>query len=232
MLWLYFGGASLNITLKAYNSFKKEDYAVYNSSVSSISSEDENNSETTVQTISTDTSKTNVSEDATKKSDKTNTNAVKTIATVSKTKNTVKTPVVKVEPLKFERPLEGEIIKKFSMDNVIFSKTLETWKVNDGASISAAIGSKVKSIERGTIEKIYSDAFYGKSILIDHGQGYKSIYSNLDENVLVKEKQTVKKGSVIGNVGKTSIGEIKEDSHLRLQLLHDSKAIDPFSIIL
>lgn len=153
--------------------------------------------------------------------------------TVKKEENKIKTDEKKketVKPLSFSKPLSGDILKIYSADKVIYSKTLELWKTHDGIDIKANIGESVKSIEKGVIEKIYDDAFYGKTIVIDHGQGYKSSYSNLDENVYVNVNQSVIKGKVIGKVGSTSIGEIKDDPHLHFMLFKDSNVTDPTSI--
>lgn len=159
---------------------------------------------------------------AVKEENKNTTNTVNT-----QTKNTQTNTVKKVKPLSFQKPLDGEIQKIFSNDKVIYSKTLELWKTHDGIDISAPIGTNVCSIERGVIEKIYDDSFYGMTILIDHGQGYKSSYSNLDTNVSVKVNQTITKGTVIGKVSNTSIGEVKDEPHLHFMLFKDNNVVDP-----
>ncbi|MDD2376164.1 MAG: M23 family metallopeptidase, partial [Clostridia bacterium] len=149
------------------------------------------------------------------------------------TKDTKETTSVKdiIEPLNFVKPINGEVIKVYSVDKLVFSKTLESWKTHDGVDIKADLGENVKSIEKGIIEKIYEDSFLGNTIIIDHGQGYKSIYSNLDSTVNIKEKQTIKKLTTIGKVGKTSIGEIKDEPHIHFMLMLNNKVIDPTSKI-
>ena len=101
------------------------------------------------------------------------------------------------------------------------------WKTHDGIDISAHVSDVVKSVEKGTVERIYEDAFFGMTIIIDHSQGYKSIYSNLEQNVLVKEKQTIVKGTKIGKIGKTSVGEYCDESHLHFALKYNNELIDP-----
>ena len=215
---LVLGTASVAITFKAYNLFAKEDYELYaqnsdneeNNVVSTISSIDENANE------GENLVNSNAAEDKrceTKGSSNTNT---------TKTKNKVT-----VKPLTFSKPLNGQIQKPYSIDKVIYSKTLELWKTHDGIDISSQIGENVKSIEKGTVEKVYDDSFYGTTVVIDHGQGYKSSYSNLNSKVSVKEKQTVTKGQVIGKVSNTSIGEIKDEAHLHFTLFKDNNNVDP-----
>lgn len=215
---LVLGTASVAITFKAYNLFAKEDYELYaqnsdnegNNVVSTISSIDENANEGR-NLVNSNAAEAKKSE--TKSSSNTN---------ITKTQNKVT-----VKPLTFSKPLNGQIQKPYSIDKVIYSKTLELWKTHDGIDISSQIGENVKSIEKGTVEKVYDDSFYGTTVVIDHGQGYKSSYSNLNSKVSVKEKQTVTKGQVIGKVSNTSIGEIKDEAHLHFTLFKDNNNVDP-----
>lgn len=215
---LVLGTASVAITFKAYNLFAKEDYELYaqnsdneeNNVVSTISSIDENANEGR-NLVNSNAAEAKKSE--TKGSSNTN---------ITKTQNKVT-----VKPLSFSKPLNGQIQKPYSIDKVIYSKTLELWKTHDGIDISSQIGENVKSIEKGTVEKVYDDSFYGTTVVIDHGQGYKSSYSNLNSKVSVKEKQTVTKGQVIGKVSNTSIGEIKDEAHLHFTLFKDNNNVDP-----
>lgn len=215
---LVLGTASVAVTFKAYNLFAKEDYELY----AQNSDNEENN---VISTISS------IDENANEGKNLVNSNAAE--AKKSETKNSSNTNTTKtqnkvtVKPLSFSKPLNGQIQKPYSIDKVIYSKTLELWKTHDGIDISSQIGENVKSIEKGTVEKVYDDSFYGTTIVIDHGQGYKSSYSNLNSKVSVKEKQTVTKGQVIGKVSNTSIGEIKDEAHLHFTLFKDNNNVDP-----
>lgn len=215
---LVLGTASVAITFKAYNLFAKEDYELY----AQNSDNEENN---VVSTISS------IDENANEGRNLVNSNAAEAKKSETKSSsniNTTKTQnKVTVKPLTFSKPLNGQIQKPYSIDKVIYSKTLELWKTHDGIDISSKLGENVKSIEKGTVEKVYDDSFYGTTVVIDHGQGYKSSYSNLNSKVSVKEKQTVTKGQVIGKVSNTSIGEIKDEAHLHFTLFKDNNNVDP-----
>lgn len=228
------GIGSVVLASKTYNLFNAEDYQAF-------SSIDENKTQETfeknesyestekkeIELQSIETSNKDTKEDVENvknTSNNTNNNSKKT------TVNSSKKETVKVTPLNFSKPISGEILKVYSPDKVIYSKTLELWKVHDGIDIKVNEGEYVKSIERGTVEKVYEDSFYGITIVIDHGQGYKSSYSNLDKNTLVKEKQTINKGQKIGKIGRTSIGEIKDESHLHFMLYKNGVSQDPTNI--
>lgn len=131
------------------------------------------------------------------------------------------------EKLVFSAPLKGEIQKMYSTDKVIYSKTLEQWKTHDGIDISADEGTEVKSIEKGIVDSVQNDSFYGTTIQIEHKSGYRSVYCNLDENVYVTVGESVVKGQKIGKVGNTSIGEYLDSPHLHFMLYLNEESIDP-----
>lgn len=69
----------------------------------------------------------------------------------------VQEPVVEPEPVKeleFAYPVNGEISKPFSIDNLIFSETLQEWVVHKGIDIKAPRTTVVKSAEEGTVKAI------------------------------------------------------------------------------
>ena len=211
-----------------YISNNKEEYAVF-------SDNDESKIETVVNDNFEDDSKTETLQNNNSNNLDTrisNQSSIKSSSVTNKIQNTIETVAKNnsEEYIIFRKPVEGEISKIFSSDKLIYSKTLDMWKTHDGIDIKCDIGTKVYSAERGKIIKIYNDAFYGYTIVIDHGQGYKTSYSNLDENVCVKVGQSIKKGTLIGNVGSTSIGESKDEPHLHFMLYENDKIADPTSI--
>lgn len=125
------------------------------------------------------------------------------------------------------RPVEGNTLKEYSMDKVVYSKTLDMWKVHDGIDICANDGEEVKASEKGIVERVYEDAFYGTSVIIDHQNGIKTVYRNLGKEVTVKDKQEIKKGQKIGNVGDTSNGEAKDETHIHFEVIKNGEIVNP-----
>lgn len=204
-----------------YRGTNNESYEVFNSN-----DETDENVQSSTAKDSQDLTSNNI--DTRKDLDNQNVSSSTVVNTSIKTTTSPKETII---PLSFVKPINGEIIKTYSEDKLLFSKTLESWKTHDGVDIKADLGESVKSVEKGIVEKVYEDSFLGMTIIIDHGQGYKSIYSNLDSDVNVKEKQIIKKSTVIGKVGQTSIGEIKDEPHIHFMLMLNNKVIDPTSKI-
>lgn len=129
--------------------------------------------------------------------------------------------------LNFEKPVEGEIVREFAKDNLIYSQTLEEWVTHTGIDIKADKTSVVKAAEDGTVKTIKNDPRYGLTIVIEHENGFQTVYSNLLTSEFVVEKEQVKKGQSIGTVGNTAVFEISDEPHLHFEILKDSIQVDP-----
>ena len=132
-----------------------------------------------------------------------------------------------VKELEFMYPVEGEILKEFAIDNLVFSETLQEWVVHKGIDIKAPRTTVVKSAEEGTIQAIKNDPRYGLAIIVEHRDGFKTIYSNLLTTEFVKEGENVSKGQSLGTVGNSAAFEIADEPHLHFEMTKDDETIDP-----
>lgn len=128
-------------------------------------------------------------------------------------------------------PVEGEITKAFSNNELVQSNTLGTWKTHDGVDIAADEGIQVKAMTSGTIKEVREDTLWGITVTITHDNGYEGFYANLSPVVPVKVGEKVESGTVIGTVGKTAINEIADPSHLHFGLKLSEKWVDPIVVI-
>mgnify|MGYP004633934219 FL=1 len=125
------------------------------------------------------------------------------------------------------KPVEGEIIKEFAIDNLVYSATLQEWIVHKGIDIKAPRTTVVKSAEEGTVKAIKNDPRYGLTIIIEHSDGFKTVYSNLLTTEFVKEGETVSKGQSLGTIGNSAAFEIADEPHLHFELLKNEETQDP-----
>jgi len=131
----------------------------------------------------------------------------------------------------FQPPVAGKIQTEYSMDKLIFSSTFNEWRTHSGVDIAAPRGEVVRAIGNGTISEIKNDPRYGFTIVIDHNNGYKSVYSNLASDQTMQVGQEVKLGDPIGAVGATAIFESAEPTHLHFELYKENKLVDPAAYI-
>ncbi len=132
---------------------------------------------------------------------------------------------------KMNWPIFGDILMDYSTEHVVYDKTLDMYRTNDSISIASAIGAEVKATADGTVKSVSSDLQNGKTIVIDNGNGWATTYSQLQDNILVKEGDVVKAGQVIGNVGTPTKFSVLLGSHLQFKVTKNDQTVDPKSIL-
>ena len=128
-------------------------------------------------------------------------------------------------------PVAGDIERGYAMDKLVYDVTMADWRCHDGIDVAADLGAVVKAMGSGTVESVAKDALYGTTVVIDHGDGVKSSYSNLAETPTVNTGDRVSAGDTIGSVGSTALCEIGEPSHLHVSMSKDAASVDPMSYL-
>ncbi len=131
------------------------------------------------------------------------------------------------EPAAWVWPVRGEVERDYAVETLSYDVTMQDWRTHDGIDILAEQGEVVRSAADGKVESITKDDLYGTTVVIDHGMGIKSTYSNLADTPTVKEGDSVKAGDVIGSVGSTAICEISQGSHIHVAMSKDGKSVNP-----
>jgi septal ring factor EnvC (AmiA/AmiB activator) len=97
---------------------------------------------------------------------------------------------------KLDWPVEGAIVYRFGRDTLP-SGGIIRW---NGVGIAAAVGTPVKAVASGKVRLVGQFGTYGLTVVLEHGNGYYSVYSHL-ETAAVKLGASVQKGEAIGGVG-------------------------------
>ena len=127
----------------------------------------------------------------------------------------------------FIKPVEGDIIGEFAKDNLIYSETLKEWITHPGIDIKADKTSVVKASADGIVKSIVNDPRYGLTVVIEHDDGYETVYSNLLTAEFVVEGEEVKASQTIGTAGNTASFESSMECHVHFELLKDGEYLDP-----
>ena len=131
--------------------------------------------------------------------------------------------VSKFDPYSFSRPAVGEIVHGFE-----WAKNDETWRLHSGIDIGLPLGSNVMAAAGGVVKEITSTTEGGLMIVLDHGDGWESIYGNLEE-VAVKKGDRIVKGMIIGTSGAKCCNSVKQGFHFGIN--HNQKPVNPGEII-
>lgn len=142
--------------------------------------------------------------------------------------NTQSANIIENEPL-FAMPLAGNIVMDYSADHAIYDATLDQYRTNDHISIGAKKGDAVKASEDGTVESIKTDDERGITVVINHDNGWQTTYSQLQEDVVVKEGDKVKKGQEIGYVAEPTKYSVALGEHVDFSIAKDGIKLDPKS---
>jgi len=108
------------------------------------------------------------------------------------------------------------------------NQTLNSYYEHAGVDFSAAAGTEVFAAEDGVVESIYKeDLLLGTEIVIDHGDGLKTVYRFVSEAEGLKVGDKVEKGDKIATVAEASGNEYKDGAHLHFEVLQNGKSVDP-----
>lgn len=131
------------------------------------------------------------------------------------------TKPLKSESARFSAPIKGTITRNFDAPESSY----------DIAILSIDNNDSVMAVENGTVLAVEEQVDGTLSVMIQHAEGYISVYKNLGET-LVRKGQTLQNGAVIGRIT-TAEGEgIEARGILTFELWRNGTAIDPELYIL
>lgn len=121
-------------------------------------------------------------------------------------------------------PLQGEIIRAYG-DYKGANKRVSLH--NDGIDISASIGTEVRCVDKGVVVFAGRNGGSGRVVIIDHQNGFYSIYSHND-HIKVALGDTVQKGSILALSGQSGLTEVP---CLHFEIRKDGKAENPLKYL-
>ena len=96
-----------------------------------------------------------------------------------------------------------------------------------GLDVAVPMGTPIRAAAGGTVQEAGDDLEYGRYILVNHPDGYQSMYGHASR-VLVVAGQFVPAGEVIGLSGSTGRSTAP---HLHFEIRRDGRVVDPRSIV-
>ena len=117
---------------------------------------------------------------------------------------------------KFDWPIKGKITQGYNENN-------------HGLDIAGNLGDTIKASRTGKVKKVInSEGPYGLHVIIDHGNGYETLYAHCSK-VVVTEGKMVFSGEKIAEIG--SSGNNSTGNHLHFEIRINSKTVDPRSYL-
>ena len=128
-------------------------------------------------------------------------------------------------PIPLGYPVNGYISSGFGRRIDPFTGKLA---FHPGVDIVANFGSKVRATADGIVRLAGYDKGYGRCVMIDHGNGFKTVYGH-NSKLLVKRGDHVVRGQVISLVGSTGRST---GPHLHYEIRLNGVPVNPLKYIL
>lgn len=124
-------------------------------------------------------------------------------------------------PLRYKR-----ISSKFTYKR--WHPILKRYRAHLGIDYAAPTGRKIYAAADGKVIHKARKGGYGKTIIIRHKSGYKTLYAHMYKYAKVRTGQYIKQGTLIGYVGSTGRST---GPHLHFGLYKNGRAINPNKVI-
>ncbi|MGB3261642.1 peptidoglycan DD-metalloendopeptidase family protein [Paenisporosarcina sp.] len=149
--------------------------------------------------------------------------SIKNEAVVKDVKNNIVLKGIKVIPSrgsgKFAWPAEGGYIS---------SEMGQRWgRMHRGIDIARPSGFAIKAADNGVVKFAGADGSFGNKVVIDHKNGYETIYAHL-ASINVNVGQTVPVGAKIGVMGSTGRST---GTHLHFEVEHNGVNVNPLKFL-
>ncbi len=126
------------------------------------------------------------------------------------------------KPVNYHRISSGFTYKRFH-------PILKRYRAHLGIDYAAKSGTPIKASGKGRVVHVGNKGGYGKTVIIDHQNGYRTLYAHMRGYAKgMKRGKWVKRGQTIGFVGSTGLST---GPHLHFGLYRNNRAINPNSVI-
>lgn len=118
-------------------------------------------------------------------------------------------------------PTQGEISSSYGWRDSPFGGRRESF--HDGLDIANNVGTEIVAAADGAVTFAGWKAVYGRTIIVDHGNGFSTKYSH-NSALLVEEGEQVHKGQVIAKMGSSGRST---GPHLHFTIYKGDQTLDP-----
>jgi septal ring factor EnvC (AmiA/AmiB activator) len=121
---------------------------------------------------------------------------------------------------KFNWPVQGSVLHGFGRFK---NPELKTVLNNTGIDIKAPRGQGVRCVFPGVVSMITYMSGFGNTVIVDHNDGYYTVYAHLDQ-ILVNAEDFIEGGMSVGTVGES--GSL-EGPKLHFEIYGSDKNLNP-----
>ncbi|NLT74448.1 MAG: peptidoglycan DD-metalloendopeptidase family protein [Chloroflexi bacterium] len=101
------------------------------------------------------------------------------------------------------------------------------WQGHRAIDIAASRGTPIMAADGGTVVAAHTATGYGRMVVVDHGNGYQTLYAHMDA-FFVEVGQAVEKGDLLGKCGSTGNST---GPHLHFEVRSGGSLLNPFNFL-
>lgn len=125
---------------------------------------------------------------------------------------------------RFAWPVHGRISGRYGMRNhPIYHRRM----MHTGLDVAAGYGTPIRAALGGRVTFVGWKGGYGKTVIIEHDNGYETLYGHCSK-ILVDRGQTVKKGQQVAKVGSTGVSN---GPHVHFEVKKSGRRQNPESVL-
>jgi murein DD-endopeptidase MepM/ murein hydrolase activator NlpD len=100
-------------------------------------------------------------------------------------------------------------------------------EAHPGLDVAVPVGSIVRAAGGGTVMEAGLDPQYGEFVLLEHPEGYQTMYGHLSR-IVVRRGESVESGGVLGVSGSSGRSSAP---HLHFEIRQGGRSLDPLTMI-
>ncbi len=127
----------------------------------------------------------------------------------------------------FGWPVYGNVVMDYSMDKLVYDKTLDQYRNNDSVAIGAPVNTPVLSVTNGIVEEVGTSIEDGNYVVVAHGNGFRTTYSQLAKDIFVTKSDVVKRGETLGYIENPTRHSVALGTHVDFKVTHNDSPINP-----
>ena len=135
-------------------------------------------------------------------------------------------------PFTLAQPVAGFTQRSFSDSEPQFFAQSNCWQAHTGIDLEAEYGTPVAACAKGKVKAVIEDNQLGLCVVIDHENGYETLYAGLSGADYVQAGDPVSQGQTIGHVGNGVMFESDASPHLHFEVHREGKPVDPLAAFL
>ncbi len=129
----------------------------------------------------------------------------------------------------FSSPISGAVSKEHSETVLVYSMTMNDYRIHNGIDIACETGAYVRAVADGVVKDVWEDPMWGYCISVAHEADFISYYKNLSRESMyaVGSGDEISRGDVIATVGESALLETADEPHLHFEMKLADGFVDP-----